>query len=86
MNLMTRLGALLSLPAFRALKKVIDYSEYGGAPLLGVDGVCIIGHGHSDAKAIKNAIREAGEFHEHQVNQHIVDSIKKHSNDGVEES
>lgn len=77
MNFITRLGALFSLPAFRALKKEIDYSEYGGAPLLGVDGICIIGHGHSSAKAIKNAIREAGQFYTHQINQHIVDAIQK---------
>ncbi|NQT90113.1 MAG: phosphate acyltransferase PlsX [Candidatus Omnitrophica bacterium] len=75
-GLMTRIGALLSLPAFRSLKKEIDYSEYGGAPLLGVNGACIIGHGSSSAKAIKNAIREAGEFVSHQINQRIVDAIK----------
>ncbi len=76
MNLITQLGAILSMGAFKALKKDIDYSEYGGAPLLGVNGVCIIGHGRSSAKAIKNAIREAGEFYSHQVNEHIVDAIK----------
>lgn len=78
MNLITKLGALLSLSAFVALKKEIDYSEYGGAPLLGVDGICIIGHGRSSAKAIKNAIREAGQFYTHQINQHIVDAIKSY--------
>jgi glycerol-3-phosphate acyltransferase PlsX len=75
-GLITRIGALLSLPAFQALKKEIDYSEYGGAPLLGVNGVCIIGHGGSSAKAIKNAIREAAEFASHQLNQRIVDFIR----------
>ncbi len=74
-GLLTQLGALLSLPAFNALKKEIDYSEYGGAPLLGVNGVCIICHGGSSAKAIKNAIREAAEFVKLQVNQHIVDAL-----------
>jgi glycerol-3-phosphate acyltransferase PlsX len=44
------------------IKKKLDYSEYGGAPLLGVDGVVIIGHGRSSAKAIKNAVRLAHEF------------------------
>ncbi|MFH0732228.1 MAG: phosphate acyltransferase PlsX [Candidatus Omnitrophota bacterium] len=85
MNLITKLGALLSMPAFRALKKEIDYSEYGGAPLLGVDGVCIIGHGRSSAKAIKNAIREAGQFYTLQINEHIVAAIKgmqKENNNG----
>ena len=75
-SLVTKLGAFLSGAAFRALKKEIDYSEYGGAPLLGVDGICIISHGRSSAKAIKNAIRQAGEFVNYQVNQHIVEGIK----------
>jgi len=74
-GLVTRIGALLSLPAFRALKKEIDYSETGGAPLLGINGVCIIGHGRSSPKAIKNAIRSAAGFVSHQINQHIVDAI-----------
>jgi phosphate acyltransferase len=74
-GIITQIGALLSLPAFNALKKEIDYSEYGGAPLLGVNGVCIICHGGSSSKAIKNAIREAGEFVNLQVNQHIIDQI-----------
>lgn len=70
------LGGLLSSSAFEAVKKQIDYAEYGGAPLLGVNGICIISHGRSSAKAIKNAIRVAGEFVKHQVNQHIVEAIK----------
>jgi phosphate acyltransferase len=77
MNIFTTLGALLSMPAFKAFKKETDYSEFGGAPLLGVDGICIIGHGRSSAKAIKNAIREAGEFYTHQVNQHIIDALRE---------
>jgi glycerol-3-phosphate acyltransferase PlsX len=60
-----KLGALLLKPAFRALKKRTDYSEYGGAPLIGVNGGCIVCHGRSSAKAIKNAIRVA---HEYSVN------------------
>jgi glycerol-3-phosphate acyltransferase PlsX len=56
-----KLGALLSRRAFEDFKRRLDYSEYGGAPLLGVKGVCIIGHGSSNAKAIKNAIRVAAE-------------------------
>lgn len=74
---LTLLGGVLISPAFEAIKKQIDYAEYGGAPLLGVNGICIISHGRSTAKAIKNAIRVAGEFVEHQVNQHIVEAIKK---------
>ena len=49
----------------------MDYSEYGGAPLLGVRGVCIICHGGSNANAIKNAIRVAAEFAEGRVNEKI---------------
>jgi glycerol-3-phosphate acyltransferase PlsX len=52
-------GALLAQPAFDALKKRLDYAEIGGAPVLGVDGVTIIGHGRSNAKAVKNALRAA---------------------------
>jgi glycerol-3-phosphate acyltransferase PlsX len=57
----TKIGALLSRRAFRILKKRISYAEYGGAPLLGVDGVCIIGHGRSSPDAVYNALRVAGE-------------------------
>jgi len=67
-----RLGALLLKPAFANFKKTVDYSEYGGAPLLGVNGICIIGHGSSTAKAIKNAIRIAAEFSAQKVNERIV--------------
>lgn len=74
-NVITKLGSLLSAPAFKALKKEIDYSEYGGAPLLGIDGVCIIAHGSSSANAIKNAIRVARQSILHNVNQHIVEAI-----------
>lgn len=49
-------GGLLAKPAFDAIKRRLDYREYGGAPLLGVDGVVLVGHGRSDAYAIKNAI------------------------------
>jgi len=56
-----RLGALLLRPAFRQVKAKLDYAEYGGALLLGVNGVCIICHGRSDARAIRNAIRVAAD-------------------------
>ena len=58
----SQVGALLSRAAFNAFKKKLDYSEYGGAPLLGVRGVCIVGHGSSNEKAIMNGIRVAAEF------------------------
>ena len=58
----TRVGYLLSLRAFRRFRKRVDYSEYGGAPLLGVNGLCIVGHGRSSAKAVRNAIAMAHRF------------------------
>ena len=52
----TRVGYLLSREAFRRFRKRVDYAEYGGAPLIGLDGLCVIGHGRSSAKAVRNAI------------------------------
>jgi len=78
-NILRQIAGLACLPVFKALKKDMDYSEYGGAPLLGVDGICIIGHGRSNVKAIKNAIRVAAEFAKHKVNQHIVEAIREHA-------
>jgi len=75
-NILRQIGGLFCLPVFKALRKDLDYSEYGGAPLLGVDGICIIGHGRSNPKAIKNAIRVAGEYVQQQVNQHIVEALQ----------
>ncbi|MCX7933887.1 MAG: phosphate acyltransferase PlsX [Planctomycetota bacterium] len=57
----TRLGAMLAYGAFRILRKRISYDQYGGAPLLGVNGICIIGHGKSNAEAVYNALRVAKE-------------------------
>ncbi|MGA9526975.1 MAG: phosphate acyltransferase PlsX [Terriglobales bacterium] len=66
-----QVGAMLSRNAFSDFKKRLDHTEYGGAPLLGVKGVCIITHGSSNANAIKNAIRIAAEFAEGNVNEAI---------------
>jgi len=66
-----QVGALLSRNAFADFKKRLDYTEYGGAPLLGVKGVCIITHGSSNTNAVKNAIRVAAEFAEARVNETI---------------
>lgn len=66
-----QVGALLSRSAFSDFKKRLDHTEYGGAPLLGVKGVCIITHGSSNTNAIKNAIRVAAEFAEAGVNHTI---------------
>jgi phosphate acyltransferase len=74
--LSSQIGALLSRKAFRNFKTRVDYSEYGGAPLLGVRGIVIICHGSSPAKAIKNAIRVARECCVRRVNQRIEDEIK----------
>jgi glycerol-3-phosphate acyltransferase PlsX len=62
-----KFGYLLLKDAFKNFKKKIDYSEYGGAPLLGTSSLCIIGHGRSTARAIRNAIKLAYEFHEKKV-------------------
>ncbi len=67
----SQVGALLSRRAFEDFKKRLDYSEYGGAPLLGVRGVCIVGHGSSNEKAIMNGIRVAAEFAFADVNSSI---------------
>jgi glycerol-3-phosphate acyltransferase PlsX len=58
-TLSSQMGYVLARNAFKEFRKKIDYTEYGGAPLLGVRGIAIIGHGHSNANAIKNAIRVA---------------------------
>ena len=75
-----KIGALLTKGAFDDLKKRMDYSEYGGAPLLGVKGGCIVCHGRSNAKAIKNAIRVAREFATNRIDvkiQERVDDLHK---------
>jgi glycerol-3-phosphate acyltransferase PlsX len=64
----SQVGALLSRRAFSDFKKRLDYNEYGGAPLLGVRGVCIVGHGSSNEKAVMNGIRVAAEFAHAEVN------------------
>lgn len=75
-TIISRIGGMLARRSFHNLYKEIDCSEYGGAPLLGVDGICIICHGSSDAKAIKNAIRVACESVTCNVNKHIVRRLK----------
>ncbi len=70
-------GAFLASGAFKALKRKIDPDEYGGAVLLGINGICIKAHGASSPKALKNAIRIAAEFAESQFNEHIVEETQK---------
>lgn len=68
-------GLLMAKGAFRNLRSRVDYSEYGGAPLLGVDGACLIGHGRSSAKAIRNAIHFAASYASCGVIERIGDKI-----------
>jgi glycerol-3-phosphate acyltransferase PlsX len=74
-SLSSQVGYVLSRKAFQEFKKKIDYSEYGGAPLLGVRGITIIGHGRSNANAIKNAIRIAAELCRSRVNERIEQEL-----------
>ena len=67
----SQVGAMLSQKAFKAFKSRLDYSEYGGAPLLGVRGVCVVGHGSSNERAVMNGIRVAAEFASASVNSGI---------------
>ncbi|WP_265820780.1 phosphate acyltransferase PlsX [Geovibrio ferrireducens] len=68
-------GALMARKALMRVKERADYTEYGGAPLLGVEGVCIIGHGSSNANAVKNGIRVAKELAEHDLNKVIQEKL-----------
>ncbi len=70
-------GLFLLRPALQRCQKRIDYTEYGGAPLLGVNGVVIISHGRSTAKAIKNGIRVAEECVKNRVIDNIRDGIAR---------
>lgn len=76
-SFLAKIGALMLSPTLKKLSKKIDYAEYGGAPLLGVDGCFIICHGSSDAKTIKSAIRAANEYVSKDVLQHIRENIAK---------
>ena len=71
----SQVGFLLSRKAFADFKKRLDYAEYGGAPLLGLKGVCIVGHGSSNSNAIKNAIRVAAQFADTKINAKIEQEL-----------
>jgi phosphate acyltransferase len=71
----SQVGYMLSRSAFADFKKRVDHTEYGGAPLLGVKGVCIITHGSSNANAIKNAVRVAAEFAGRKINRSIEQGL-----------
>ena len=70
---MPKMGAMLLKPVFKKLKVKFDYKEVGGAPFLGVDGICIKAHGSSDGKAFKNAIKQTRIFYSSDV----IGKIKK---------
>lgn len=72
---LAKIGYLLARSAFKSFKKRVDYAEYGGAPLLGLDGVGIICHGKSSAHAIKNAVLEAEKMAKGNINQDILDGL-----------
>lgn len=75
-GLVSQLGALAMKPALKSFKRKVDYAEYGGAPLLGLNGTCIICHGSSRAKAIMNAIRVAAEMIAARVNDRIEELLQ----------
>jgi glycerol-3-phosphate acyltransferase PlsX len=74
---MAMLGALLCSGIARRMKQRADPNQYGGAPLLGINGVCIIGHGSSSHVAVQNAIRVAGEWVSHEINHSIVELVQR---------
>jgi glycerol-3-phosphate acyltransferase PlsX len=76
LSLRGKIGYYFLKPAFSNFKKKIDYAEYGGAPLLGINGISIICHGRSSPKAIKNAVKVAIDFSERKVNEHIHQDIE----------
>ena len=76
-----KVGAMLAKGAFQNIRKKTSADEYGGMPLLGINGVCIIGHGGSSPVAVKNAIRMAVQSISHQVNPHIVEHIQRYNDE-----
>jgi glycerol-3-phosphate acyltransferase PlsX len=78
-SMLGKLGYLLLRPSLANFQRRIDYAEYGGAPLLGVNGVCIICHGRSSARAIKNAIKLSKDFVERDLNGHLQGDIERYT-------
>lgn len=74
---LAKFGALLARPAFKAFRRKVDYAEYGGAPLLGINGIGMICHGSSTPKAIMNGIGMAAEFRDRQVNKKMAAKLEK---------
>ena len=76
-NVFSRVGAFLLKPFLRRVRQSLDYAEHGGAPMLGVDGVILICHGASGARAIKNAVFEAERSVRQGVNVHIKEHLQR---------
>jgi glycerol-3-phosphate acyltransferase PlsX len=76
-RLLSRLGYLLVRPALKAFRKKVDYAEYGGAPLLGIQGTAMICHGSSSPRAIMNAIKMAHDSETHQVNKKLNERLEE---------
>jgi len=76
-SLMARLGALLILPSLSGLRRRLDYAEYGGAPLLGIKGTCIVGHGRSSPLAVKNGLKAGAAFVSQNINEQIQEVLGK---------
>lgn len=74
-SFLAKVGYMLARGAFERFKKKVDYAEYGGAPLLGINGICMISHGRSSPKAIKNAVTRAYEYSVGKVNDHLREEI-----------
>ena len=74
-GIVSKIGAVLLKPVFNNIAKRFDYKEYGGAPFLGVDGICIKAHGSSDARAFKSAIKQAKIFYDNKVLDKIKENI-----------
>jgi glycerol-3-phosphate acyltransferase PlsX len=74
-----KVGAALVKGAFKAIHKKTNWEDYGGSPLLGVNGICIIAHGRSTPLAIQNALRVAAESIEQQVNPHIIEEVRRYN-------
>jgi glycerol-3-phosphate acyltransferase PlsX len=76
-SLWARIGYFFMRQVQENIKRRIDYSEYGGVPLLGINGICFICHGHSSSKAIKNAIGAASEYARNDINRLLIDALRK---------
>jgi glycerol-3-phosphate acyltransferase PlsX len=76
-SLWARIGYIFMRQVQEGIRRRIDYSEYGGVPLLGINGTCFICHGHSSAKAIKNAIRAAADYVRSDINRLLIDALRE---------